>query len=102
MRELRDRIARALAAFLIRKLLIDWRRLTHRAPSAWRIAYDDEQFTTLLAWAAWTFEPTDTDRVCMTCLDRRIRELPSKHEQGIHGRRATDGPPRRDMEHWRP
>lgn len=104
LKRIRDWIARTLIVFLVRKLMIDWQRLLKGpkgAARAWVIATDDARFASILSLTAWVFEPKDSDRVCMTCLDRRIREMPSKHEQGIHGRYVTTGPPTRDREHWR-
>ncbi len=104
LKRIRDWITRTLIVFLVRKLMIDWQRLLKGpkgAPRAWAIGTDNARLASILSLAAWVFEPKDSDRVCMTCLDRRIREMPSKHEQGIHGRYVTNGPPTRDREHWR-
>ncbi len=104
LKRIRDWITRTLIVFLVRKLMIDWQRLLKGpkgAARAWVIATDDARFASILSLTAWVFEPKESNRVCMTCLDRRIREMPSKHEKGIHGRYVTTGPPTRDREHWR-
>jgi hypothetical protein len=101
MRRWRDVVARTIVVVIVRKLMIAWKPLAKPAPRAWAIADDDAAFASILSLTAWVFEPKESDRVCMTCLDRRIREMPSKHEQGIHGRYATNGPPTRDLAHWR-
>lgn len=99
MRRWRDVIARTIVVFIVRKLMIAWQPLVKSAPRAWAIAGDDAKFAGILSLTAWVFEPKDSDRVCMTCLDRRIREMPAKHERGIHGRYATTGPPTRDLQY---
>lgn len=104
MKRLAMMLARTVMVVVVRRLWVPgrWMRLRSGGPSAWRLAKDEEQIGRLLSLVAAEYLPPDTDAVCLTCLGHRIHELPSKWQQGIHGRAAVHGPPRRDMRHWRP
>ena len=98
----RDRIARVVVVMLARKLMVAWQPLLPGAATAWKLAQDETRFASLLLMAGATFAPKDYDGVCLLCLERRIDELPGKWARGLHGRYATTGPVRPEIEYLTP